>query len=413
LTVLARRPTSAPPHVRGKTGLDVNGLSRRLISPLCCVIALATAGCAETPPPASAPAVVFPTKAELAAIPAQKARPEAFGAVEASSEPWTVLVEAKPEHGPYEDASAWGDFLRAAVKPHGKTVSLSPALKCASEELARSARRSQRLPPPNVTRFIVARCGAVVISSRTLVWGADATADVSDAVLVESAKQKLSPRLEALLGRGDDPRHPGGKQLTVGLGVVRDDKGVSVVIKVGEEEATVDSTPLRADASHMVSVQGEVHGDYTAIDALVNQGSSGFAPCERVGDAAPPHFAFKCRLADRDPYAWVAIQGRRPGRELAQLLASGIATAGGNAPVVLRGKPDGAPVMVHGPAQLSAAFLAGVNRARAAAHLAPLALDSEQSAENTRLAGTLINSSLTDSAKDASDRAARAASIRL
>ena len=219
----------------------MNGFSLRLISPLCCAIALVTTGCAETPPPAATPAVVFPTRDELAAIPAQKPRPEAFGPVETSAEPWTVQVEGKPDHAPYEDASAWGDFLRAAVRGHAKSVSLSPALKCASEELARSARRSQRLPPPSVTRFLVARCGAVVTSSRTLVWGAEATADVADAVLVESAKQKLGPRLEALLARDDDPQRAGGQQLTVGLGVVRDEKGVSVVIKVGEEEATVAS----------------------------------------------------------------------------------------------------------------------------------------------------------------------------
>ena len=389
------------------------GMGKRLGWALGCVAAFALAACAEAPPPPpSQPAVLFPDRAEVAAIAAQKPRLEAFADVDTSATAWTVHVEAKAEDAPYDDPSAWGEFLRAAVQPHGQAVILSAPLKCASEELATFARRSQRLPPRNLMRFIVARCGAMVTAPQQLTWGAAASASVTDGMLLEAARKKLRPALEALLARASEKQRAGGPPLAVGLGVVRDDTGVSVAITVGVSEATVDATPLRADAKHQVSVEGTVHGEYRSIEALVNRGDAGFAGCLRLGDVAPPRFAFRCQLADGDAYAWVDIMGRRPGLELSRVLASGVVTAGGDAPVVFKSRSDAAPAVVHTPAELSAAIAEGVNRARAVAHLAPVAVDARQSTENARLAGTLINAAnaanaaSTELPKDGSNRAA-------
>ena len=217
---------------------------------------------------------------------------------------------------------------------------------------------------------------------------------------------KLAPALETLLAHADEQASTGGRHFTVGLGVVRDDKGASVVIKVGEADATVDATPLRADAKHMVTIRGDVHGKYASLEALVNTGPSGFARCQPDRAVALPHFAFTCRLAEKDPYAWVTLLGKQPGLELARVVATGIVTAKDDAPVVFTSSAGAAPALVNTPTELQAAFLDGVNRARAAAHLSPLALDAKQSAENTRLTGTLINATLASAPKESSDRAA-------
>ena len=377
----------------------MNDPSTRLAYALfCLMIAFTFVGCAEAPPP-SKPAVVFPSRAEIAAIPAVKPKLEAFGEVDTSTEPWAVQVEPSTQDTPYVDASAWGDFIREAVRPHAALVSLSSPLKCASEELAKLNRHSAKLlPPRNLMHFIVARCGAVVTSPRPLVWRVDATGDFTDAMVIDAAKKQLGPALEKLLG--------GGQHLVVGLGVARDDKGVSVVVTAADNDAALDPGPLRADANHLVSIRGTVRGDYASITAFINQGPLGVAECSRQGELPPPHFAFTCKLAETDHYAWVEILGQRRGLVLSRDIALGIVTATDDAPIVYKPRSDAAPAVVSTPAELSSAIVLGVNAARAAAHLSPLTIDAKQSAENTRLVGTLINASFADDAAIGSDRAA-------
>jgi hypothetical protein len=386
----------------------MDGISKRLAPALGGLLALVTMGCAEvTPPPPSTPLFVFPSRADIAAIPAQKPRAAAFGPADTSAEPWTGHVEAKAEQAPYEDASPWGDFLRAAVKEHPQSVTLSAPLQCASEELAKITRSTQRRPAADLTRFLVARCGGVATSPRILTWGAEAPASVADGTLVEAARKKLGGPLEALFARADDRQLAGWGQLAVGLGVVRNDTGVSVVLTVGGDEVELESTPLRADAKHQVSIRGTAQGTYRSFDALVNQGAFGFAECQRQGDVAPPRFAFTCQLDEKDPYAWVEVTGKRPGLELSRVLASGIVAAGDDAPITFAPRTGAAPAVVSTPAQLSTALVDGVNRVRTAAHLAPLVYDAKQSAENGRLAGTLINAALADAPREGADRAAQ------
>jgi len=364
----------------------------------CLAVAFACEGCAESAPP-SKPAVVFPTRAEIAAIPAVKPKLEAFGEVDTSSEPWAVQVEPSTQDTPYQDGSAWGDFLREAVRPHAQSVSLSAPLKCASDELAKVNRRTTKLlPPMNLMRFIVARCGAMVSTPRPFVWRVEAASTVTDDQILDAAKKQLGPALEKMFA--------GGGHLVVGLGVARDEKGVSVVVTAADDDAMLDPGPLRADANHLVTIRGTVRGNYASITALVNQGRLGVAECARQGELPPPHFAFTCKLADQDPYAWVEILGQRRGLVLSHDIAAGIVTAGNDAPIVYKPRSDAAPTPVSTPADLSNAIVLGVNRARAAAHLAPLTLDAKQSAENARLVGTLVNSSFTEDAAGGSDRAA-------
>lgn len=377
----------------------MNDTSMRLVAALFgSSIMLTGVGCAEAPPP-SKPAVVFPTRAEIAAIPAAKPKLEAFGEVDTSTEPWAVQVEPSTQATPYEDATPWGDFIRDVVKPYAQTVTLSAPLKCASDELAKVNRQSGRMLPTNLTRFIVARCGAMVSSPRPLMWRVDAPSTVTDDVIIDTAKKKLAPALEKFLASA------GSAHFVLGLGVARDDKGASVVITVADDDIALDPTPLRADANHLVSIRGTVRDKFESIFALVNQGPLGVAECARQGDLPPPHFAFTCKLADGDAYAWIEILGKRRGLVLSREIATGIATAGTDAPIVYKPRSDTAPAVVSTPAELSNAIVNGVNRARAAAHLAPVALDARQSVENTRLAGTLINASFSD-AENGSDRAA-------
>jgi hypothetical protein len=372
----------------------------RRVKALCVAIALVSVGCAEAPAP-SKPAVVFPTRAEIAAIPAATPNLEAFGDIDTSSEPWAVQIEPSTPDAPYSDPSAWGDLLRAAVQPHAQSVSLSAPLKCASDELAKVNRRSSRiLPPINLVQFIVARCGAVVTSPRPLVWRVETTGTVPDDQILARAKEKLAPAMEKLFANAK------GEQLAVGLGVARDDKGVSVVVTVANVEAILDSGALRADANHLVTIRGTVRGNYTTIVALVNQGPLGVAECTRQGELPPPNFAFTCKLADKDPYAWVELMGQRRGNVLSREIAAAIVTSADDAPIVYKPRSDSPAVNVSSPAEFSAAIVAGVNRARAAAHLTPLTLDPKQSLQNARLVGTLVNSAFVDDASGSSDRAA-------
>ena len=363
------------------------------------VVVLANLGCAAAPPP-SKPAVVFPPRAEVAAIPAARPNLQAFGEIDISNEPWTVQVEPTTPETPYDDATPWGDFIREAVKPHAQSVSLSSPMKCASTEIARWNRQSkQLLPPMNLIDFIVARCGAMVSSARPIVWRVDAPETVTDDVILDAAKKRLTPELDKLFATSAK------EHLVVGLGIVRDDKGASVAITAANDDAILDPGPLRADANHLVSIRGTARGDFASITALVNQGPLGVAHCAPQGDLPPPHFAFTCKLADGDPYAWVELMGQRKGLVLSREIAAGIVTAADTTEIVYKSKSDSPPAPVGTPAELSNAIVAGVNRARAAARLPPVTLSAPQSAENARLVGTLVNAAIGDMS-GSSDKAA-------
>ncbi|HEY3816258.1 MAG TPA: hypothetical protein VGL81_03755 [Polyangiaceae bacterium] len=347
-------------------------------------IALACTGCAEggAAGAASKPAVVFPSRDEIARIPAEVPRAEAFGMADVAVETWSFESQASSDAAAYEDASPWGDVVRELVKAHPANLTPSAPLKCAAQELARFHAKNGAMPTESLRRFVAARCGAVSSGITPMFWSVTSPIPISDAELAPKAGEGFAKRLGVRLQT---------EHWLLGVASAREGQRTSAVAVLARDEAKLEPGTLTVDASRRVTLRGAARGDFAEIGALVNRGDVGTAPCVPDPRVKAPRFALTCELAPGDTFAWVEVLGRRPGQLLLHELAETIINEGDRSALVYAAHHVGPPATVKDGPAFSRSLLDGLNRVRTNAHMAPLSLASEQSAENTRLAGTLVD----------------------
>jgi hypothetical protein len=370
-------------------------LSSRALPALLGLLAFAT-GCAESSG-VSKPAVVFPTRAEIAAIPAKSPSVEAFGTTDVAVTEWAFEAGAAAEEGAYEDASAWGGIARDLVAAHPRTAALSPALRCAAQEIARFYSQHQAFPAESLRRFAVARCGATAPFAMPVVWAGNVPAAVGDAEIAARARATMAKLAEPHLASGHR-RH------LLGVAAARTPGHAAVVLVMSDDEARIEPG-RRVDAARRITLRGQVRGKYEAVYGLVNQGELGMAHCQTDPGVKLPAFAVTCALAKGDSSAWVQVLARKPDRYLVSPVADALVYEGDAAPASYTAHRFGAPMPVSTPAELSRAITGRLAAVRKAARLAPLAFADKQSAENARLAGTLFDAAIRDD-DGVADRAA-------
>ena len=349
---------------------------------------LACTGCAAAGPTApSKPAVVFPSRDEIARIPSQVPRAEVFGIENVAVETWSFESQASTDAANYEDASPWGDVVRELVKGHPASLTPSSPLKCAAQELARFHAKNGAMPTESLRRFVAARCGAVTAGLMPIFWSVTTPAALPDAELAPKARDGFAKRLSGKVAAG---------HYLLGVGAARVGQRTSAVAVLARDEAKLEPGALEVDASRHVTLRGAARGDFTEIGALINRGEVSTAPCTPDPQVRPPRFALTCELAPGDSFAWVEVLARKQGELLLHELAETIVNEGDRSAIAYTARHVGPPAPVTGAADFSRALLDGLNRVRTGAHMAPLSLAPQQSIENTRLAGTLIESMLGD-----------------
>jgi hypothetical protein len=347
-------------------------------------LAAGSTGCG-TPAASSKPAVAFPTRDELARIPSRTPRAEAFGADDVPVDAWSFESAVATEAASYDDPTVWGDVVRQLVKGHEATTTLSPPLRCAAQELARFHLKNGGMPTESLRRFMAARCGAVTTGMVPVFWSVTTTGPVADEELASKAASAFGKSVGARLGAGHH---------LLGLSAARDERHATLVAVVAEDEARLEGGALAVDANRRVVLRGAVRGDFAEIGAMINRGDVNVSRCEPDPAIQPPRFALTCELAPGDSFAWVEILGRRAQQLLVHELAETIVHDGDRNAIAYAGRHVGPPAPVTGPGDFVRALVDRLNQVRTAAHLAPLALAPKQSAENARLAGTLIDASL-------------------
>ena len=359
---------------------------------------LTSLGClaAGAPAPPSKPAVVFPSRDELARIPSQEPRAEAFGVDDVAVETWSFESQASTDAAAYEDSSPWGDVVRDLVKAHPASLTPSSPLKCAAQELARFHAKNGALPTESLRRFMAARCGAVSAGIAPIVLSVTAARVAPDAELAPKAREAFDRHLVGKYARG---------HYLLGVASAREGQRTSAVAVLARDEAKLEPGSLTVDASRRVTLRGEARGEYEGIVAMVNRGQVGTAPCVADRQVSAPPFAVTCELAPGDSFAWVEVLGRRKGELLLHELAETLINEGDRSAIEYTAHHAGPATPVKGAADFSRALVEGLNRVRAGAKMAPLVLAPEQSAENARLAGTLVDAMIVDEA-GVSNRAA-------
>lgn len=351
-----------------------------------CLLAWCT-GCGTPGAAASKPAVVFPSRDDLARIPSRSARAEAFGTDDVVVDAWSFEAAAASDAAAYDDPSPWGEVARRLVKGREASATPSAPLRCTAQELARFHLKNGGMPTESLRRFTAARCGAVTTGISPLFWTTTTPSPITDDELASKAAAAFDKRLGAKLGAGHH---------LLGVAAARDDKHATVVAVLAEDEARLEGGSLAVDASRRVVLRGAVRGDCVDIHAMINRGDVGVASCAGDPTVRPPRFALTCELGPGDAFAWVEVLGRRPHQLLVRELAEAIVHEGDGSAIAWAGRHSGAPAPVTTPADFTRALVDRLNGVRTGAHLAPVVLAPKQSAENARLAGTLIDASLGD-----------------
>ena len=347
-------------------------------------LGLACLGCAAAGGPAAAskPAVVFPSRDEIARIPGREPRAEAFGMEDVAVETWSFESQASSDAAAYDDTSPWGDVVRELVKSHPASLTPSAPLKCAAEELARFHAKNGGMPNESLRRFVAARCGAVSSGITPVFLSVTSPRPVPDAELAPKARDGFAKRLGDKVATG---------HYLLGVGAAHDGQRTSAVAVLARDEAKLEPGALTVDANRRVTLRGAARGDFQEIGALINRGDVSTERCRPDPQVKAPRFALTCELAAGDPFAWVEILGRKQGELLLHSLAETIVNEGDRSAIAYTARHVGPAARVTGAADFSRAMVDGLNRVRTGAHMAPLALDAQQSAENTRLAGTLVD----------------------
>jgi hypothetical protein len=345
-------------------------------------VGLACAGCGGAAAQPSKPAIVFPSRDEIAEIPSQVPRAEAFGIEDVAVESWSFESQAASDAAAYDDTSPWGDVVREIVKSHPDNVSPSAALRCAAQEIARFHAKNGAMPNERLRRFTAARCGATTTGITPVYWSVTSPAPVPDDELAAKVRPGFATRLGGKMAAG---------HYLIGLAAARDGQRTTAVAVLSQDKARLEPGALVVDGNRRITLRGAARDDVADIIALINRGDASTAPCRPDPQVQAPRFALTCELAPGDPFAWVEILGRKKGQLLLFELAETLVTEGDRSAIAFTTRHVGAAAPVADAAGFSRVVVDGLNRVRMAAHLAPLALAPQQSAQNTRLAGTLVD----------------------
>lgn len=331
----------------------------------------------------SAPSAVFPAPSELAPLPSLPPPAEAFQSGAVPVDRWTVDGSTQvptDEQARYDDPSPWGDLVRAFSTAHADTVRLSSSLRCAALETARFYVQLRGLPTESLRRFLVARCGATSPDSSVSFYGGDVSDGIPDAAVFEQWKAAVEAQLASHVS-GTAPR-------LIGLGTYRAQGRFVVIVVSGSDLVTLEPMPRSIDDSRHVSIRGRLRGSGEETIAVLNQGDFGVTPCWTDPTLHLPDFAFRCKLADQDHYAWAQIAVRQKGHFLTHSVADLLIDDGTAGPLEYRTPPR---ADVEHDTDPRRAVLGAINAVRAGGKLAPLTLESKQSDSDGRLVGTLLD----------------------
>jgi hypothetical protein len=356
----------------------------------------------------SRPAVQFPSREQVEQIRGKKAHIEAFRADEVAVDTWTFESLAAGDEAPYDDPSPWGDLMRDLARAHPTAVALSAPLRCAAQEMARFALKNHAPPAESLRRFMLARCGVAQVHVAPSSSLTPVPSSVSDQELVAHARAMVE---RVLLGQGGDQtaekargKTGAGGRRQVALAVVRDTQNAALVAISAADDVRLQPGSLSVDEHRRVVLRGAVDGNFSEIRALVNRGEQGAAPCESDETVAPPQFSVACELAAGDRFAWVQVAGQRRGHFLMEEVAHALVYESDGKDIEYAVRHSGPPANVTGAADFPGKMLERLNGVRRSAKLPPLALATQQTAENARLAGTLIDAAFDPD--DLSDQAA-------
>jgi hypothetical protein len=321
------------------------------------------------------PVAVFPSQAELENVAEEHA--EVLPTLETIEvESWQLTSAVPAADAEYPMETSYDQILKDLVARQGGRVKLSPELACAARESARFYVEHGAYPTRGVESYLTARCGSTLPATSFGVLGGPADDALPEERVHGTLKAKFGDLAQQQLPRGLGE---------IGAGYARGKGRATVVVYSGLQRARLDGfSPLIA-GSHAV-LEGEVPKDAVFGIGLVNQGPNAVALCEPDRSVRAPRFRFACPVRESDATTRIELATRKSGQMLLTPALSLMVRRSEEAGLVYRPTLYGSAEPTADAATFQNGLLEGLNQARSSAGLPSLALETQQSKTNGRLA---------------------------
>ncbi len=275
-------------------------------------------------------------------------------------------------------------ILEDAIARRAGLAASSEAMHCAAREVGRFILAKGGVPDSGLLDFIGARCSTPGATLRPGYLVERVAATASDGAIFERWHSGIEGLIQQSLQGGP---------VVAGLWFGRQEDRAVVVIVSGVRKAAFEPFSTLAP-DDVVAFQGEVLEGPAQVQALVNRGTFGFAPCEPDASMQLPRFAFKCSLAPGDRVAMIEVSAQPLGRILSQDILRVLARRP-DVPANVYQRAGAAPGAATDAEQnLPKAVQTAVNEVRKRAELQPLLLSETQSETATTLAPHYFAASL-------------------
>jgi hypothetical protein len=205
------------------------------------------------------------------------------------------------EHTALADASKPFARILAAAASQAR-FQPSQDLTCVAQQLARFELENDASPGVLLLRFIEARCGVPSPAVRTSSLFGEADAEITDEKIEAQWKIDFEKQLQQV--------SPGS---FAGVALVRAKGKVRLVLAWALDEARIEPVSVYPD-NDVVRVRGVIDHPVEEISAQINQGTDATADCIKNPEVKAPSFEFACPVQQGDPYDWLGVWAREPGR---------------------------------------------------------------------------------------------------
>jgi len=271
----------------------------------------------------------------------------------------------------------WEEVLQQVADQRPGLALLSDSMGCSARELGLFVLDKLGQPPEALRRFIMARCGASVMSLTMAYLAAEVPTSISEKQLFREWAKPLTQLLTDDLGTGNR---------SVGIWFGRVERRAVLMFVSGERMVHLDATSMRPDSEGRIRLNGELLVPAERLKAMQNLGRFAYSGCTIDAEIALPKFAIDCEPRVSNEPAWIALEvfpaGRVQSSPVLQMLAF---PASNPSKTYVRRSREKAAVVTDAT-EASLELLRMLNAVRQKGRLAPVELAVEESGMATHLA---------------------------
>jgi len=338
---------------------------------------LGCAGTAEAPDPAAD--ATLPQAADLGELASLAAPTEPLPRGVTAVDQWRLhgAPPEQPDWLPVSLDAPWEEPLRDFVATQTRNVVPTESQRCIARELAWFHLEQRANPDDGWMTFVQSRCLSTTTFPRVHFLEGEVPPGTANEEILTAWREQLDELLEKQLQNGP---------WAVGIGFARQAGRVVIVMTSAREQVRLEHFDATFPRHGRVSVIGHALGPAEHISAVVGIGELGAGVCVPHPGASPPAFHFVCEADPSDPWNFLSIMIKRPGRVLTEAGALLVVRSPGEPATEFRRRFFTSPYEPGPRESLDDVIAAELNRVRARVGLGPLEPSPAQARVASRLA---------------------------